>query len=75
MHIRLRNNFHTNLYQTCTPESTDLETHLDHGDLTTDVFMDDQDLHDLLQHKVASLLLRTQRVLHVSKATTQEIVN
>lgn len=33
------------------------------------------DMHDLLQHKVASLLLRLQTNLHVSKTTTQEIIN
>lgn len=72
-------NFRENLYQTfiqgtSNSESTDFETHSDDLDITDD-FIEDQDLHDLLQHKVAFLLLRIQTNLHVSKTTTQEIIN
>lgn len=67
-------NFRTNLYQSCTTdtpyiESTDFETHSDHLDLTPEDFHS-QDLHELLQYNVASLLLRMQTVLHVSNAAT-----
>lgn len=78
-HLCSVDNFRENLYETFIPgtsnsESTDFETHSDDLDLTDD-FIEDQDLHDSLQHKVASLLLRMQTNLHVSKTTTQEIIN
>lgn len=78
-HLCTVDNFRENLYQTfiqgtSNSESTDFETHLDNLDIIDD-FIEDQDLHDLLQHKVASLLLRMQTNLHVSKTTTQEIIN
>ncbi len=74
-------NFRTDLYQTyipveSNPESENSETHSFSPDCSTvDSYIDVQDLQDLIKHKVASLLLRMQTTLHVSKATTQEIVN
>lgn len=79
-HLCTVGDFRINLYQTCTQvtsnsESTGFdETNSDHLD-STDDYIEDQDLHDLLQQKVASLLLRMQTILHVSKTTTQEIIN
>lgn len=73
--------FQTDLYQTCipgdsNPESADSEIHSFTLDCSTvDSDIDVQDLQDLIKHKVASLLLRMQTTLHVSKATTQETVN
>ncbi|XP_056598970.1 uncharacterized protein LOC130417430 [Triplophysa dalaica] len=71
----------TDLYQTCNPgysnpENADSEADsfsLDCSTVNSDI--DVQDLQDLIKHKVASLLIRMQTTLHVSKATTQEIVN
>lgn len=69
------------MYQTCipvdsNPESVYSETHSISPDCSTvDSDKDFQDLQDLIKHKVASLLLLMQTPIHVSKATTQEIVN
>ena len=79
-HLCTVDSFRENLYRTLTqgtsnPESTDFEAHLEDLDLTTADYIEDRDLRDLLQHKVASLLLRMQTNLHVSKTTIQEIIN
>ncbi|XP_057181928.1 uncharacterized protein LOC130548896 [Triplophysa rosa] len=78
-------NLRTDIYQACTPGFPDFgntaleedSTNLDDLDIPASPLslLCDENVQDLLHHKLASFFLRLQTVLHVSKAATQEIVN
>nr|XP_054606036.1 uncharacterized protein LOC129166763 [Nothobranchius furzeri] len=72
---KFRSNLHRNCALVNVGFQNELQIESDSHALTTEEPLNDQDLSDLLQHQFASLLLRMQTILHVSKATTQEIIN